>query len=246
MLIHPTVEKLSQLRLTGMAKDLEEQGRMADVEALGFEERLGLLVDREETERGNRRLQRRLRKAKLRHSASIEDIDFRYPRGLDKSLMLELSQCRWVGEHLNVLLTGSTGVGKSYIACALAQKACREGYTSAYQRISRLFEELNLAKGDGRYGKLLGSLAKTDLLVLDDFGLSKLTNEQCHDLLEIMEERHGLKSTIITSQLPVKQWHDVMGNPTLADAILDRLVHNAYKIDMKGESMRKRINLDLI
>ncbi len=239
MLVNPTLDKLNTLRLTGMARSYEEQEQMKDIEALTFEQRFGLLVDREMTERQNRRLVSRLRAAKLRQSACIEDIDLRYQRGLDKQLLPQLGSCQWIKEHHNVLLTGPTGIGKSYIACALAQSACRQGYKSLYQRLPRLFEELGIAKGDGRYHKLLTTLSKTDLLVLDDFGLSKLTEEQCRDVLEIMEDRHGLKSTIVTSQLPIKNWHDAMMDPTLADAILDRLVHNAYKITLNGESMRK-------
>jgi DNA replication protein len=240
MLLNPTLNKLNELRLIGMAKAYAEQEETKDIAQLSFEQRFGLLVDREMTERENRRLVSRLRAAKLRQNASVEDIDLRSQRGLDKHLLPQLGACQWVKDHHNVLLTGPTGIGKSYIACALANSACRQGYKSLYQRLPRLFEELGIAKGDGRYSKLLTNLSKTDLLVLDDFGLSKLTEEQCRDLLEIMEDRHGLKSTIVTSQLPVKNWHDVMQDPTLADAILDRLVHNAYKIDLTGESMRKQ------
>jgi DNA replication protein len=240
MLLNPTLNKLNELRLIGMAKAYAEQEETKDIAQLSFEQRFGLLVDREMTERENRRLVSRLRAAKLRQNASVEDIDLRSQRGLDKHLLPQLGACQWVKDHHNVLLTGPTGIGKSYIACALANSACRQGYKSLYQRLPRLFEELGIAKGDGRYSKLLTNLSKTDLLVLDDFGLSKLTEEQCRDLLEIMEDRHGLKSTIVTSQLPVKNWHDVMQDPTLADAILDRLVHNAYKIELTGESMRKQ------
>jgi len=240
MLMHPTLEKLQTLRLTGMARALQEQNDMSDIHELSFEERLGLLVDREMTERENRRLKSRLKKAKLRHNVCIEDIDFRYPRGLDKALVAQLAACKWIEEHLNLLITGPTGIGKSYLACALAQKACREGYTSLYVRLSRLFQQLSIAKGDGQYSKLLCSLAKTDLLVLDDWGLSKFTDEQCRDMLEILEDRHGLRSTLVTSQVPVKHWHDIIGDPTIADAILDRLIHNSYKINLKGESMRRQ------
>ena len=239
MLVNPTLDKLNTLRLTGMARSYEEQEQIKDIEALTFEQRFGLLVDREMTERQNRRLVSRLRSAKLRQDACIEDIDLRYQRGLDKQLLPQLGSCQWIKEHHNVLLTGPTGIGKSYIACALAQSACREGYKSLYQRLPRLLEELGISKGDGRYNKLLTNLSKTDLLVLDDFGLSKLTDQQCRDLLEILEDRYGLKSTIVASQLPIKSWHDAMMDPTLADAILDRLVHNAYKINLNGESMRK-------
>lgn len=239
MLVNPTLDKLHALRLTGMAKAYTEQEGMPDIGALSFDQRFGLLVDNEMTERQNRSLVSRLRYAKLRLNACMEDLDVRYPRELEKHLIMQLGSCQWVKDHHNVLLTGPTGIGKSYIACALAQNACREGYKSLYQRLPRLLEELGIAKGDGRYNKLLTNLSKTDLLVLDDFGLSKLTEPQCRDLLEVIEDRHGMKSTIMASQLPVKNWHDVMLDPTLADAILDRLVHNAYKINLHGESMRK-------
>jgi DNA replication protein DnaC len=243
MLIHPTLEKLESLRLTGMLTALQEQMGMDDINDLSFEERLGLLVDREAVCRESRRLKTRLRKAKLRHAAAVEDIDFRHPRGLDKSLVMRLADCNWLKNHENLIITGPTGVGKSYLACAFAQKACRTGYSAIYLRTSRLFENLGLAKGDGRYIKLLTGFAKTDLLVLDDFGLAKLNREHQHDLLEILEDRHGLKSTLVTSQLPVEHWHEQIGDPTMADAILDRLVHSAHKIQLKGGSMRKKANL---
>lgn len=240
MLLHPTLEKLTSLRFTGMATALQEQMNMESINDLGFEERLGLLLDREQTSRENARMQGRMRKAKLRQNGSIEDIDFRHPRGLDKSLILRLADCQWIKEHNNLIITGPTGVGKSYLACAFAQKACREGYTALYLRMSKLFEDMALAKGDGRYLKLLTTLAKTDLLVLDDFGLAPLNQEQRHDLLEILEDRNSIKSTLVTSQLPEEHWHEQIGDPTLADAILDRLVHAAYRIKLKGESMRKK------
>ena len=240
MLNHPTLEKLRTLKFHGMARALEEQLNSSDFDSLSFEERLGLLVDREFSERENRRLQTRLRHAKLRQQACMEDIDYQHPRGLDKSLMLSLGTCRWIDEHLNILLTGPTGTGKSFIACALAHRACMEGFKAIYFRSSRLFSDLVMAKGDGRYNKLMSSIAKTDLLVIDDWGLSTLTDQERRDLLEIMEDRHGVRSTIIAAQLPVEHWHEVIGNPTLADAILDRLVHNAHKINLKGESMRKK------
>jgi DNA replication protein DnaC len=239
MLNHPTLDKLHELRFTGMAKALTEQMALPDIDELSFEERLGLLVDREMTEREDRRLTTRLRQAKLKQNACIEDIDFKQPRGLDKSLILDLAQCQWIKKHLNLLITGPTGVGKTWVACALAQKACREGFTSLYLRLPRLLQELPIAKGDGTYTRLMNRLAKVDVLILDDWGLSKLIAEQRRDLLEILEDRHDNRSTIVTSQLPLDQWHHIIGDPTLADAILDRLVHNAYKINLKGESMRK-------
>lgn len=240
MLTHPTLDKLQTLRLCGMHRALEEQINMPDIEELGFEERLGLLVDREYTERENRRLKTRLGKAKLRHNASPEDIDYRAPRGLDKSLMTRLATCGWLHEHLNCLIIGPAGIGKSWLACALAHKACRDGFTARYLRVPRLFRELAIARGDGRYHKLLREFAKTDLIILDDLCMAPLTDEQQRDLLEILDDRFDVRSTLVTSQLPLEHWHQHLGDPTLADAILDRLVHNAYKINLKGESMRKR------
>jgi DNA replication protein DnaC len=239
MLKHPTLDKLQTLRLTGMLKALAEQQKLPEINSLGFEERFGLLIDREMTERENRRLDTRLNKAKLRHSCCVEDLDFKTSRGLDKALILRLSACTWIARGINLLICGPTGVGKSYLACALAHKACLEGYSGHYLRLPRLFEELRLAKADGRYGKLMLGYAKTDLLVLDDWGLTAMTDPQRRDLLELLEDRYGKRSTIVTSQLPISSWHDAIGDPTLADAILDRLVHNAHKIELKGESMRK-------
>jgi DNA replication protein DnaC len=244
MLTHPLLEKLQTLRFRGMLNALEEQMQMPDIGSLTFEDRLGLLIDREMTERDNRKLTARLKNAKLRQNASLEDVDLRHPRGLDKTLFMQLGQCRWLKEHHNVLIIGPTGVGKTYLACALAHKACREGYSALYFRLPRLLHDLGIAKGDGRYDKLLKSMARADLLVLDDWGLEAFSKEQQHDLLEILEDRHERRSTLVTSQLPVKHWHDILGDPTLADAILDRLVHNAYKIELKGDSMRKNKALD--
>ena len=239
MLAHPTQEKLRTLKLYGMAKSLEEQRAAQSCDDLSFEERLGLLVDREFTEQENRRLASRLKTAKLRQQASMEDIDYAQKRGLDKELMKSLGRCKWLTERLNILLTGPCGTGKSFIACALGHKACLEGYKILYFRAARLFESLALAKGDGRYSRLMNSIAKQDLLIIDDWGLSILTDQERSDMLEILEDRHGIHSTIITSQLPIEHWHEAIGNPTLADAILDRIIHNAYKIQLKGGSMRR-------
>jgi DNA replication protein DnaC len=239
MLVNPIFDKLQTLRFFGMLAAFEEQMQMPDIDQLGFEERFGLIVDREMTERENRRFKTRLRKAKLRQQACVEDVDFRHPRGLDKSLFMQLAACQWIKEAHNVLIIGPTGVGKTYLACALAHKACLQGYTTLYFRTPRLLQELSIAKADGRYTNILKSIGKTRLLVLDDWGLQKLVKEQSYDLLEILEDRHGLRSTLVTSQLPTKHWHEIIADQTLADAILDRLVHNAYKISLKGESMRK-------
>jgi DNA replication protein DnaC len=241
MLTHPTLEKLQALKLTGMLNALKEQMHMPDTGDLSFEERLGLLVDREMTERSDRRLKTRLRQAKFRLNAELEDLDYQHPRGLDKSLMLTLASCQWVKERRNILITGPTGIGKTWLACALGQKACREGYTVLYLRLPRLLQEIPIAKGDGRYPKFMASLAKTDLIVLDDWGLASLSDENRRDLLELLEDRHGRRATLVTSQLPVEHWHEALGDPTLADAILDRLVHNAYKITLTGDSMRRRL-----
>ena len=223
MLKHPTLDGLQTLKLSGMVAALADQMATPDIDELAFEERLGLLVDREITERENRRLTSRLRRARLRHAAALEDIDYRNPRGLDKGLIQSLATCQWAKEHLNILIIGPTGVGKTWLACALAHKACREGYTVQYLRLTRLLRDLMIAKGDGRYPKLLANLAKVDVLLLDDWGLMKLNAENRRDLLEVLEDRHGRRSTIATSQLPIEEWHAVIGDPTLADAILDRL-----------------------
>jgi DNA replication protein DnaC len=240
MLTSPTLEKLKEMRLLGMAGALEDQLQTPDIQSLGFEERLGLLVDREQTERDNRRLKTRLTKARLRQQASLEDIDYSGSRGLDKGQLLDLGSCKWISERNNLLLTGPTGAGKTYIACALAQKACRQGLTALYLRLPRLFGDLTIAKGDGRYGKLLVRYSRVDVMVLDDWGVAPMTAENRRDLLEILDDRYEKKSTLITSQLPVEKWHRYLEDPTLADAILDRVVHNAYRVELKGESMRKR------
>ena len=240
MLVHPLMETLSRLKLVGMARALEEQLRTPEIESLSFTDRLALLLDRESVERDNRRLKSRLKVARLREAAAVEDIDYRHPRGLDKALLLHLTSCAFLREHLNVFITGPTGVGKTYLSCALGNKACREGYSVSYVRLPRLLENLGVGRGDGRYAKILDAFAHTELLILDDWAMAPLTDEQRRDLFEILEDRYGRRSTIVVSQLPVEKWHDALGEPTLADAILDRLLHNGYKIALKGESMRKK------
>lgn len=239
MLNHPTHEHLTRLRLFGMAQALAEQASLPDIGSLSFEERLGLLVDRERALRQNRLTASRLRRARLKQPAVAEDIDYRHPRGLDRALFRRLLTGDWVNAHQNVLITGPTGVGKTYLACALANAACRQGRTALYQRLPRLFEELAVARGDGRYARLMTSLAKADVLILDDWGLALLDDERRRDLLEVLDERYQTRSTIITSQLPLATWHDALGDPTLADAILDRLVHHAHPLNLDGESLRR-------
>lgn len=239
MLHHPTLDKLHQLRLTGMAKALVHLAESTEAQALTFDERLGLLLDHEATFRDGKRLAARLKIAQLRQTACLEDIDYRHPRGLDKALLAELADGRWLKEHLNCLITGPAGVGKSYLACALAHQACREGLSVRYLRLPRLLSELGIARGDGRYRKVLAQLARTDLIVLDDFGLSTMGDEQRRDLLEIIEDRYQRRSTIVTSQFGIDHWHELINDATLADAILDRLIHHSYRLALKGDSMRK-------
>jgi DNA replication protein DnaC len=235
-----TLQTLRTLRLTGMAEGFEQQQAQPSThDELGFDERLALLVDREATYRSNNKVTRLLKAAKLKLQANPEDIDYRHPRGLQKSQFADLLSSHWIHQHHNVLITGPTGCGKTYLGCVLATQACRHGLSVRYFRTSRLLEALNIAHGDGRFIKLIAQLAKTDVLVLDDWGLEKMSLSQRNDVLEIMEDRHGLKSTIVTSQLPVTQWHKAIGDATLADAILDRLLHNSHKLKLKGESMRK-------
>lgn len=240
MLMQPTIDKLNTMGLGDMAKAFMEQMGVPDMAGLSFEERLGLLVDRQMTAVENRRMKNRLKAARLRHCASIEDLDLKAGRNLDRSVIMSLAQNNWVKNRHNILITGPTGAGKSYLACALAQKGCRDGHTALYQRLPKLLQEIAVARLDGRYHKLMAPLVKCEILVLDDLLISPLSRDDQKELLEIIEERHDRKATIVTSQLPVKAWHDSMQDKTLADAILDRLVHNAYKLELKGESMRRK------
>ena len=239
------MDQLHALKLTAMATAWTEQQQHAEASSLGFDDRFGLLVDAEWLARENKRLARALQEAKLKlPHACIEAIDYPARRELDKSVIRQLATCRWVQEHHAVIVTGATGTGKSFIACALAQQACRKGYRAYYRRASRLFDDLRLARADGTYGRLLGKLARMDVLVLDDWGLAPVQDQERRDLLEILEDRYGTRSTIVTSQLPPTQWHDHIGEPTLADAICDRLLHNAHRIVVKGPSRRKEAKLD--
>ena len=240
MLTQPTIEKLNAMKLAAMAKAFADQMQCPDITQLTFEERFGLIVDHQVTDLENRGMQNRLKKAKLRLPASLEDLDFKQGRGLDRSTVMSLALNQWVTSHHNILVTGPTGAGKSYLACALAQKACRDGYATLYQRVPRLLQEIAVSRLDGRYAKLIAPITKCEVLILDDLLISPLTREEQRELLEIVEERYDRKATIVTSQLPVKAWHDAMQDPTLADAILDRLVHNSYKLELKGESMRRK------
>ena len=240
MLIHPTLDQLRALKLDGMAQAFLELEAQEESRNLAHPEWLALLLDREAASRNTKRFHSRLRVARLRHSqAAIEDVDFRTPRRLDKALFQQLATSRWIAERRSLLVTGPCGVGKSWLSCALAHKACRDGYAVYYARAPRLFADLELAHGDGRFARLFRMLVKVDLLILDDWGPDRLTASQRRDLMEIVEDRHGRGSILITSQLPVPTWHDVIGEPTLGDAILDRIVHNAYRLELDGPSMRK-------
>jgi DNA replication protein DnaC len=240
MLNEPTIEKLKLLRLNAMAEAWAAQQAQPEIAALSFDERFGLLVDAEWVHRENVRLGRALKEAKLRMSnACVEDIDCSSKRELDKALVRQLGTCRWVAEHQNVIITGKTGTGKTYLACAFAQQAVRKGYRAIYRRAPRLYQELALAKADGTYPRLLARLARTDVLVIDDWALAPMTAEQRADLLEILEDRYGNRSTIFASQLDAKLYHEYLGDPTVADAVCDRLLHNAHRVALQGPSRRK-------
>jgi DNA replication protein DnaC len=241
MLTNQTIEKLDALGLGAMATGLAEQlSAPGTYDGLSFADRLGLLVDKEADARDSRRLAARLKTAKLRYPASVEELDFKAPRGLDRSVILALAQATWVREHHNVLITGPTGCGKSFLACALANAAIRQGHTALYLRAPRLLDDLALGRSDGRYARSLAQCARAGVLVLDDFLLSPAPVEACRDLMEVVEDRSGLRSTLVVSQLPVDKWHPAMADPTLADAVLDRLCQAAHRIALRGASLRKR------
>lgn len=238
MLNQQTIDQLLRMKLKGMSYAYQEQLQQP-AQDLSFEERFGLIVDREWTYREDRRLKRRLKAAKLREPACIEDIDYRHPRGLDRSVFKSLAACQWISKSQNLILVGPTGSGKTYLACALANQACRLGFITLYARTSKLLHDLEIAKADGSYAKLLAKIAKVNLLIIDDWGLTPLTPTERRDLLEILDDRYNQGATLITSQFPSNTWHELIGEPTIADAILDRLVHPAHKITLKGDSMRK-------
>jgi DNA replication protein DnaC len=240
MKIEHTLQLLRTLKLTGMADGLQRQLDTPDTHSLSFEERFGLLVDNEVTARENRRLSRCIRHAKFREKACIEELDYRQHRGLNKNQIASLCSCDWIRKHQNICITGPTGTGKTFLACALGDQACRQGLTVRYLRLPRFFEELRIAHGDGSLLRYMVALAKDDVLILDDWGLQKPGTQERNDLLEILEDRYNKRATLVTSQLPVKNWHGYLGDATMADAILDRLLHNSHKIPLAGDSMRRK------
>ena len=242
MLNQPTLEKLHVMKLHGMAEAFRAQLETTDTGQLSFEERFALLADQQWLWKENRALARRLRAAKLKERGTMEDIDYQHPRGLDRKLMRTLATSEWVKQHQNVILTGPTGIGKTWLGCALAQKSCRDGFTVLHKRAAELFRECSAAHADGSFGKLLLRLSRVDILVLDDFAMAPLKDSERRDFLELCDERYQSRSTILTSQVPIAHWHEQIGDPTLADSILDRLVHNAYRLELSGESMRKKRN----
>jgi len=244
MLKHPTIDLIKELNFSGMAQALEEQLAAIDTyREMDFMARLALLIDRENIERSNTALARRLKNARLRQNACIEDIDYKHPRELDRAVVADLATCQWVDRHQHILITGPTGVGKSYLACAFAHKSCVLGHSVLYMRSSMLFNELAVSKETGRYKNMLASLARVQTLVIDDWGIQKLNEEESRDFLELAEDRNDRRSLIITSQIPVDDWYDSIASPTIADAILDRIVHNAHKVELRGETMRKKNKL---
>jgi DNA replication protein DnaC len=239
MLNQPTIEKLQAMKLYGMADAFREQIDTAGSSQLSFEERFGLLVDRQWTWKEGRALTRQLQLAKFKEHGVVEDVDYQHPRGLDRKLMRTLATSEWVRVHHNILFTGPTGIGKTWLACALAHKACRDGLSALHKRITELFRELAVARADGSFGQFLMKLSRIDVLVLDDFAMAPLKEQERRDFLEICDDRYQRRSTILTSQVPVSHWHEQIGDPTIADSIMDRLVHNAYRIELDGESIRK-------
>ncbi|MEC9415508.1 MAG: IS21-like element helper ATPase IstB [Pseudomonadota bacterium] len=238
-----SVSLLKNMKLPGMCLSLEEQLSQPNTyHDLSFLERLNIMIDREQLYRENTRFKRLLKQAKFKIPATIEEIDYQHPRGLTKDKIVSLLNKEWLSRHQNLLFTGPTGCGKTYLACAIGHHACKQGLSVRYYRANRLFEALTIAHGDGSYGRFIQALAKTKLLIIDDWGLEQLSPSQRTDLLEIMEDRHNVSSTLVTSQVPTIHWHECIGDPTLADAILDRLIHNAHKFSLKGESMRKNEN----
>lgn len=239
MLTQQTLEKMNAMKLSGMSEAFQQQLASTECARLSFEERLGLLVDSEWTARDQRKLKRRLRSAKMRYAASVEDIDFKHPRGLDRQQVLSLGNCGWIQSRHNLLITGPTGIGKSYLVCAFVERACRRGYSAAYLRLPRLLQQLAVARGDGSYDRLLGRLARLDLLAIDDWLLAPLRDGERRDIIEVIEDRSERASTLVAGQLPAKEWHAAIGDPNLADSICDRLLHNAHRLDLRGPSIRR-------